>query len=82
MTLVLTKSELERMKASVQPERLDNSQTLRKQDLKKLSDDKLKNWPNTLEALRRKKENFMKERAEQEELRRQEIDRQVKYFPF
>jgi len=77
MTLVLTKSELERMKASVQPERLDNSQTLRKQDLKKLSDDKLKNWPNTLEALRRKKENFMKERAEQEELRRQEIDRQV-----
>jgi len=76
MTLVLSKSELDRMRAMVEPDRQDNSQTIRKQQLKKLSEDKVKNWPNTLEAMRKKKENFIKERAEQDELRKQDIDRE------
>lgn len=77
MTLILSKSEYERMKLVVEPERQDNSAAMRKAELKRLSDDKLKNWPNTLEAMRKKKENFLKERAEQDEMKRQEVDRQV-----
>jgi hypothetical protein len=77
MTLILSKSELERMKLVVEPERQDNSAALRRAELKRLSEEKVKNWPNTLEAMRKKKENFLKERADQDELKRQEIDRQV-----
>jgi hypothetical protein len=80
MTLILTKSELERIRNSVQDIPADHSEELRRRELKQKSQERLKHWPNTLEALRKKKENFLKERAEQEELRRQEIDKQVTFF--
>ena len=72
MSLVLTQSEIDRIKASVQPptEVVNN----RKAELKKKSEERLKNWPNTLEALRKKKESFLKDREEAAELVRQQID--------
>jgi hypothetical protein len=76
MTLVLSKDEYNRIKRSVLEVPEDRSHLEKKAQLKKLSQERLKHWPNTLEALRKKKENFMKEKAEQEEAKRQEIDKQ------
>ena len=76
-TLVLTNKELERIKKSILPPVEDRHVYERRIDLKKKSEDRLKHWPNTLEALRIKKENFLKEREDKAELERQEIDRQV-----
>lgn len=77
MTTIMSRAELERIKASILPSIEDNSKIERKKELKKKSEDRLKNWPNTLEALRLKKESFLKDREAEEELRRQEIDREV-----
>lgn len=76
MTLVLTKAELERMRATIRGPQADTSVADRKAELKRMSNERMKHWPNTLEALRLKKESWIKDRAEQEELKRQEIDRQ------
>lgn len=73
----ITQTDLKRMRESVQE--IDSNETSiidKKAHLKKLSNDKVKNWPNTLEATRRKKEAFLKDKHEREELERQEIDRQ------
>lgn len=78
MTLVLTKSELERIRGSLNDHSDSMKSTMnRKAELKKLSEDRVKHWPNTLEAMRKKKESFLKDKAEQEEMKRQEIDKQV-----
>lgn len=76
----MSKAELDRIRASILPSVEDNSKIERKKELKKKSEDRLKNWPNTLEALRIKKESFLKDREAEEELRRQEIDREVGIF--
>lgn len=76
MTLVLTKAELERMRATIRGPQGDTSAADRRAELKQMSNERMKNWPNTLEALRLKKESWIKERTEQEELKRQEVDRQ------
>ena len=77
MSNIINRSELERIKASILPSIEDNSKIERKRELKKKSEDRLKNWPNTLEALRLKKESFMKDREAEEEAKRQEVDREV-----
>jgi hypothetical protein len=77
MSNVIARSELERIKASILPSVEDNSKRLKREAMKKRSEDRLKNWPNTLEALRIKKESFLKDREAEEEARRQEIDREV-----
>jgi len=74
--IIIDRSEIERMKLSVMEIPPDNSKQIRRTELKKLSQDRLKHWPNTLEALRKKKENFLKDKAEEEEKRRQDIDKQ------
>lgn len=75
---VVSRSEIERMRRSVLPpaERVNVRQE-KMATLKKLSNDRVKHWPNTLEALRNKKESYMKEREQIEEEKRQEIDREV-----
>lgn len=80
MTLILTKAELERMRAEARlgGSGADSKEQQRKAELKRLSNERVKNWPNTLEALRKKKESFIKEREEAEELLRQEQDREVR----
>lgn len=75
-TLIISSKELERIKASILPPVEDRPAYEKKKELKKKSEERLKNWPNTLEALRLKKENFLKEREDKAELERQEIDRQ------
>ena len=65
------------MRESIAPKSVDLSKLERKKHLKKLSNDKVMNWPNTLEALRIKKESFTKDREAAAEAARQEVDRQV-----
>jgi len=64
------------MKASVLPPSYNDSKQRKREMLKKLSEEKKEKWPNTLEALRLKKESFLAEKAQREEEVRQEIDRQ------
>lgn len=73
---ILNSSDWERMKRSVLPDTVNDSKSRRKEELKKLSTEKYKHWPNTLDALRQKKLNFVEEKANAEELARQEVDRQ------
>ncbi len=73
----MSRAELERIKASVLPSIENNSKLERKRALKAKSDERLKHWPNTLEALRIKKESFIKDREAEEEAKRQELDREV-----
>ena len=77
MKTILTKDELDRMRGSIAPQSVDFSRHERKEHLKRLSDEKVKHWPNTLEALRIKKESFTKDREAAAEAARQEVDRQV-----
>jgi len=62
------------MYASVQPETITDADKKRNYR-KKLSDERVQNWPNTLEATRKKKESFKEVRMQQEEMERREIDR-------
>jgi len=64
------------MRASVLPPEFNDTKQRKRDELKKLSEDKKAKWPNTLEALRLKKESFLAEKAQREEEARQEIDRQ------
>ena len=75
-TTILTKEELLRMKNSILPSTINQNRETKNLKLKQLSNERVKNWPNTLEALRKKKESYTREREELEEIKRQEIDRQ------
>ena len=77
MTIVLSRSELDKMRKSVQPVEQDQFKEMAIKTRKALSEDKLKNWPNTLEALRKKKESYMKDKEDKLEAERQELDLQV-----
>ena len=74
---ILSLSEYERIKRSVLPPTHNDSRTRRRAELKQLSNDKQRNWPNTLDALRQKKIDFVKDKADAEEKARQEVDRIV-----
>lgn len=71
---VFTKADISRMKASVLPPAENFHREERKKHLKKLSNDRMQHWPNTLEALRKKKESYLKEKEEEEERKRRELD--------
>lgn len=75
MPAVITRGELERMRKSTQPVLVTDAEA-RRRHLKMLSDEKVKSWPNTLQAMRKKKENWKKERLEAEEEARKKIDRE------
>ena len=74
----MTRDELERLRARADETGQVRSdyKSQRRAQLKKMSDDKMKHWPNTLEANRIKKLRFVEEKARKEEEARQEIDRQ------
>jgi hypothetical protein len=78
MQVVMTRAELARIKQSIAPLQEDHSRVERKKELKTKSEERLKHWPNTLEALRLKKESFMKDREGDAEAERQEVDREVR----
>lgn len=74
---VLSRSELQRIKDSVEPSVSDyNSKGEKRAELKKKSNARLQHWPNTLEALRKKKESYLKDKEAREEMARREIDLQ------
>ena len=78
MARVISFAELERIRASIAP--VSNAETLRierKEELRRISANRVQHWPNTLEANRTKKESFTKEREANDEMRRQEMDKQV-----
>ena len=77
---IISSQDLARIRQSVQPEDpqgqgLQSLKAAKRAQLKKLSNDRLKNWPNTLEAMRQKKESYMKDKEEKEESARREVDR-------
>ena len=76
MSTIVSRAEIDRIINPFQSTKLDDKMA-RKAQLKELSEKRMANWPNTLDALRRKKESFIKDRDAEEELRRQQIDREV-----
>eukprot|EP01006_Ploeotia_vitrea_P019374 TRINITY_DN51562_c0_g1_i1.p1 TRINITY_DN51562_c0_g1~~TRINITY_DN51562_c0_g1_i1.p1 ORF type:complete len:382 (-),score=61.70 TRINITY_DN51562_c0_g1_i1:276-1421(-) len=74
--IVMNREEIERMKRSVLPPEIDQTKEIARKERKAKSEDKLKHWPNTLEALRKKKESFMKDKEDRLEAARQEVDLQ------
>mmetsp|Transcript_2917 Transcript_2917/g.3074 ORF Transcript_2917/g.3074 Transcript_2917/m.3074 type:complete len:475 (-) Transcript_2917:209-1633(-) len=73
---VINRSELQRIRENLEPAPERGNKAERRAELKKKSNDRLQNWPNTLEALRKKKESFLKDRESREEAARREIDLQ------
>eukprot|EP00904_Undaria_pinnatifida_P012525 jgi/Undpi1/8402/HiC_scaffold_25.g10870.m1 len=72
---VLTQAELERIRAKIRnPPETDAD--ARRRHLKRLSDERVQHWPNTLEAQRQKKENWKKKQEEEIEVKRRGIDRE------
>ncbi|CAM9263266.1 unnamed protein product, partial [Phaeothamnion confervicola] len=70
---IITEGELERMRASIFPPP-ETDLDGRRRRLRALSEHRVASWPNTLEALRSKKENWKREHEEEEEARRREVD--------
>ena len=73
--VLISRHDVQRMMESTQPAQITAGESRRRM-LKKVSDERVSYWPNTLEATRKKKENFRFIKAEQDELQRQEVDRQ------
>jgi len=48
--------------------------------LQTLSNARVKNWPNTLQALRAKKEHDRIKRLEEEEIKRREVDAEEEHY--
>lgn len=77
MSNILSMADIGRMKSSLF---VDSGSTVARKEKRELlrnrSQDRIQNWPNTLDALRKKKEDFVKDREEKLEAERQELDRQ------
>jgi len=67
-TSVIPASEFNRMKMNATGDRLINSRHDDRKKLKQLSDNRIKNWPNTITALRDKKEVDRFEKFKREEV--------------
>ena len=76
-SVVINRDEITRMRKSVLPPASDTTKEDAIKKRKEMSEDKLKHWPNTLEALRKKKESFTKDKEDKLEEARQEVDLQV-----
>ena len=73
-TSVLTLSELNRMKMNLSNHNQANNREEDRKKLKKISDDRIKNWSNTIEALRNKKETDRFDKFKREEMERRRIE--------
>ncbi|GMH98241.1 hypothetical protein TrVE_jg14276 [Triparma verrucosa] len=71
--VVISRSELQRMQASVAEGVVTKAENKRKL-LKQVSDQRVANWPNTLAAQRKAKLDWKKEREEKEEAERRKTD--------
>ena len=70
---VISQQECERIRSCIK-DPVQTDREARRIELRQKSQRRTEKWPNTLEALRRKKDNWRKEREESEEARRLEID--------
>ncbi len=77
--ITLSKLEFDRIKQSVLPSQETFDYEEKRRNLKKLSNDRMKHWPNTLEATRLRKESFLKEKEQMEEDKRKLTDIEVSY---
>lgn len=76
-TGVLTLTEFKSMRERIQVGALNEDQERRqndRRDIKEKSDSRVKNWPNTIQALRKKKDDARFERFEKEEEERRKVD--------
>ena len=71
--LCISGNEMERLRSFTRPPP-KKEEDLRNEHLKKLSEDRVKNWPNTLAAQRKKKEQWKEIRAAEEEAYRVKVD--------
>eukprot|EP00953_Heterococcus_sp_UTEX-ZZ885_P025790 13990-Heterococcus_DN1.PRE.2 len=71
--VMLTRAELAAMRSHVMPA-VETDFDARRRELKRLSDDRVAHWPNTLEATRLKKQNWKLEREQRLEEARLQID--------
>lgn len=72
--VTFSRTEFEKLKQSISPIAEDTSKIDLMKKRKQLSEEKIKNWPNTLEALRKKKESYLKDKEDKLEAERQEVD--------
>lgn len=70
---IVSATDFSRIRSSVQPPVRTDKET-RRANLKKKSTSRTEKWPNTLEAMREKKDNWKLEKEENEERRRLAID--------
>lgn len=73
---VISRSEIERLRASVRESKVDDSRSARDEMLRKKSEERKAKWPNTLDAMRKKKEMWKIEKQAKEELERQKVDKE------
>ena len=73
----MNRSDFEKIKNCIAPVPDDHYKAQRRLELQKKSEDRVQHWPNTLEALRKKKESFLTEKEARDEAIRREIDLQV-----
>ncbi|KAG5182361.1 hypothetical protein JKP88DRAFT_245526 [Tribonema minus] len=71
---MLSRAEVATIRAKVAPPP-ETDLEARRRELKKLSDERVKHWPNTLEATRMKKQNWKLEKEQRLEEERLQIDR-------
>ncbi|OQR93959.1 hypothetical protein ACHHYP_01998 [Achlya hypogyna] len=73
MPVTITEADLARIRSNVSEPEVTNREAKRAA-LRELSQARTNKWPNTLEAMRRKKENWKKDKEEREEDERRKID--------
>ncbi len=78
--VVISKADIARMKMSVEESTMDRIGDSKRAALKKLSHDRQSQWPNTLEALRRKRETEFKNREVLAEQKRRVLDQEEAEF--
>jgi hypothetical protein len=74
--VVVTLDELQRIKDSCAVNKFDQTaaRTMDRKQLQTLSKQRVQNWPNTIEAVRRKREEDRVHKLEEEEIERRKID--------
>lgn len=81
--LTLTRADLNLLKTLASNQnssiKLNDSSTAKYQQRHELSNKRVEKWPNTLEAIRKKKEEFLIEKDKERERKNAELDRQVIY---
>lgn len=82
-SVMITLDELERIKNGVTKSNVEPYVTMRNEDrssLHETSKNRIKNWSNTIDAQRRKREEDRIKRLEDEEIARREVDAKEQEF--